>query len=177
MTCAARSRCCRCDRGTTLCQRWRTMGVLAAGRSRWAVPAVARSSAATSHVPDLRPRLSHRLRRHGSLTRQPLQSVWLPRRHRTVSAANAPYVKRGIVTTPDDRWKPTQARWYAVVNDLVGGWAVSTIDKPLSQLDPTASEGELADFCSEEIARHIAELHNAWVEGRAPITPTSSTGE
>lgn len=55
------------------------------------------------------------------------------------------------------------ARWHAVVNDEVGGWAVATADKPLSELARTDETGEwmVADFTSEALARHIAELHNA----------------
>lgn len=63
-----------------------------------------------------------------------------------------------------DRWEPTAVRWFAVVNDLIGGWAVSHVDKPLSQQDWEQGEGEIADFCTEAVARHIVDLHNAWVE-------------
>jgi hypothetical protein len=70
----------------------------------------------------------------------------------------------GTVERPDrDRWEPTAVRWYPVVNDLVGGWAVSHVDKPLSEQDWRKGDGDIADFCSELVARHIADLHNAWV--------------
>ncbi len=54
-----------------------------------------------------------------------------------------------------------QERWYAVVNDLVGGWAVATVDRPLSEIDTKSrTVVVVADFVSEEAARYIATLHN-----------------
>lgn len=50
--------------------------------------------------------------------------------------------------------------WYPVVDDEVGGWAIATADKPVSQIDPVhSSEYVIGDFLSEEIARHICTLH------------------
>lgn len=53
--------------------------------------------------------------------------------------------------------------WYAVVDDLIGGWAVATRDCPASEL--VVGEGspdrEVACFVREEDAREIARLHNA----------------
>lgn len=49
--------------------------------------------------------------------------------------------------------------WYAVVNDLIGGWDVSTHDGPASD-----EEGyEIASFTNSEAAKHIARLHNEWL--------------
>ena len=51
-------------------------------------------------------------------------------------------------------------KWYVVVNDLIGGYAISHINKPLSEHNYKAGEGELGDFLTQEIAEHIVELHN-----------------
>lgn len=51
-------------------------------------------------------------------------------------------------------------QWYPVVNDLIGGWAVASVDEPCSKLDYENGEHEIADFAVEQIAKHIANLHN-----------------
>ena len=50
-------------------------------------------------------------------------------------------------------------RWYAVVDDLIGGYSASTVDKPVSQ-HRSPDEFDVASFMDEETARHIVELHN-----------------
>lgn len=55
-------------------------------------------------------------------------------------------------------------RWYVHADDLIGGWAVMNVDKPPSQCDARAGEGEIASFVSEAVARHIADLHHAWLD-------------
>jgi hypothetical protein len=60
----------------------------------------------------------------------------------------------------DGRFYPFNLKWYPVVNDLVGGWAVSHIDKPLSEQDPRKGEGDIADSLTKEIAEYICLLHN-----------------
>lgn len=66
--------------------------------------------------------------------------------------------------TTDDaaigRWNPFTLPWYVVVNDLVGGWAVSHIDKPLSEQDYRQGEGDLFDSLTKELAEYIVDLHN-----------------
>jgi hypothetical protein len=54
--------------------------------------------------------------------------------------------------------------WYAVVNDLIGGYNVANVNKPESQTNPQNGEFEIGCFMSEGSAKHIAELHNAWWE-------------
>ena len=49
-------------------------------------------------------------------------------------------------------------KWYAVVNDLIGGWCVATRDVPASQLQPGE---ELMDTGSEAIAKYVVAMHNA----------------
>ena len=52
---------------------------------------------------------------------------------------------------------------YAVINDLVGGWMVATVDKPAHAIDTRkgSSEYVIADFLSEAEARFLAALRNA----------------
>lgn len=59
-------------------------------------------------------------------------------------------------------------KWYAVVDDLIGGYLISTIDKPASQLDMKTG-CHVASFTSKENADHIAELHNAWLDRNADV--------
>ncbi len=47
--------------------------------------------------------------------------------------------------------------WYAMPNDLIGGWCIVPI-----RLPPSSGVIEIADFLDEQFARHIAALHNAW---------------
>lgn len=46
--------------------------------------------------------------------------------------------------------------WYAVPNDMIGGWMIRTIDK-LPSIEPGYY---IADFLTEEHAKEIVELHN-----------------
>lgn len=55
---------------------------------------------------------------------------------------------------------PSSGPWYAVENDLIGGWDVSTYDKPMSQHDTRAGEHSIGSFLSEAHAKLIAELLN-----------------
>jgi hypothetical protein len=61
--------------------------------------------------------------------------------------------------------------WYAQPNDLIGGWCVMLSDEP-----PSFGGNEIADFCSEEVARHIAELHNAHLAAAAVPGPGGVPG-
>lgn len=56
-------------------------------------------------------------------------------------------------------------RWYAVVNDLIGGWSVACVDKPCSAINPGTREnptGEwmVAEFMDRKTAEYVARLHN-----------------
>lgn len=46
-------------------------------------------------------------------------------------------------------------KWYAVVNDTIGGWCIKLENTPSS-----AGGIEIADFMSKEVAEYIVELHN-----------------
>lgn len=52
-------------------------------------------------------------------------------------------------------------RWYALRNDVIGGWCVMPANQP-----PSWGIPEVADFVSEQVASHIADLHNEWLERR-----------
>jgi len=56
--------------------------------------------------------------------------------------------KTGYLNTP----------WFARENDLIGGWCVMPVDEP-----PSLGVPEVADFTTQELAEHIAELHNQWL--------------
>jgi hypothetical protein len=51
--------------------------------------------------------------------------------------------------------------WYATINDLIGGWSVSNVDKPASLRDHREGDVAVADFMEKRCARHIVSLHNA----------------
>jgi hypothetical protein len=51
------------------------------------------------------------------------------------------------------------SRWYAMPDDVIGGWCVMPTEKP-----PSLGGFQVAEFVSRELAEHIAELHNAWLE-------------
>ncbi len=62
-------------------------------------------------------------------------------------------------------------KWYVVENDIVGGWAISPYDKPLSEHNTTSSEPEryIADAMSKRTAAHIVEIHNSWLNRIADV--------
>lgn len=55
-----------------------------------------------------------------------------------------------------------QVPWFAVIDDTIGGWSISLVDKPVSKLNPVRNPREITigDFLTEELARYIVELHN-----------------
>lgn len=48
--------------------------------------------------------------------------------------------------------------WFAKPNDTIGGWCVMPVDEP-----PSYGVPEVADFITQELAEHIAKLHNEWL--------------
>lgn len=66
-----------------------------------------------------------------------------------------------MTTRPD----PLAVPWHPVANDLIGGWAVATEDVPPSRHSPANGVLLVADFISEDVARHVAALHNAALAG------------
>jgi hypothetical protein len=58
-------------------------------------------------------------------------------------------------------------RWYAVEDDTIGGWCVMRSVQP-----PSQGGYQIANFISQEIAEHIANVHNQWLEikyGSEPV--------
>lgn len=57
---------------------------------------------------------------------------------------------------------PVNISWYAVVNDLVGGWSIATVDLPLSKINAQTftRHNVVADFICEKTTRYVAALHN-----------------
>lgn len=49
-----------------------------------------------------------------------------------------------------------QATWYAMPDDVIGGWCVMPDDLP-----PSSGLPEIGSFISEVLAKEIADLHNA----------------
>lgn len=78
-------------------------------------------------------------------------------------------------------------RWYAQPDDEIGGWCVMNRDHPPSQLNRNADPDarQVGNFLSEDIARHVVELHNAsldrptrvgrWVVGQG-LVPVDGLG-
>jgi hypothetical protein len=53
------------------------------------------------------------------------------------------------------------AEWYVVENDVIGGWAISTVNKPVSEIDPRSYGVYIVgEMLSLDTANHIVELHN-----------------
>lgn len=54
-------------------------------------------------------------------------------------------------------------RWYAVPDDLIGGYAVANVPLPASAHRPAEGHVTAGDFLSQAVAEHVADLHNAWL--------------
>lgn len=64
-------------------------------------------------------------------------------------------------------------RWYAVPEDLVGGWACANVDLPASQIDVGNADHRVGvETWGERTARHVAELHNAWLANEKGLDAT-----
>lgn len=56
---------------------------------------------------------------------------------------------------------PINREWFVVADDVIGGWAIATVDKPVSEIDTRdGTEFVLGDFISKEITEHIVRQHN-----------------
>jgi hypothetical protein len=54
---------------------------------------------------------------------------------------------------------PMKVHWYARPDDTIGGWCVIPVDE-----HPSEGCYTVAAFIGEQEARHIAELHNRWLD-------------
>jgi len=52
-------------------------------------------------------------------------------------------------------------KWRAQEDNLIGGWCVTPAGDPRT---PAEGAPSLADFSTEQMARHVAELHNNWLD-------------
>ena len=53
------------------------------------------------------------------------------------------------------------AEWYVVENDVIGGWAISTVNLPVSGIDPRKYGVYIVgEMLSIRVAEHIVDLHN-----------------
>jgi predicted acetyltransferase len=53
-----------------------------------------------------------------------------------------------------------EQEWFVVVDDLIGGFAISTVDKPLSEIDfADRSVFVVAEVLSKELGDYIVYLH------------------
>lgn len=55
------------------------------------------------------------------------------------------------------------AKWFAVMDDTMGRWAVATVDKPVSEIDKRPGSGErvVGWWLAEEVAKEVAREHNS----------------
>ena len=68
--------------------------------------------------------------------------------------------------TPNPRYERAFSQpWYAVVNDLIGGWDVANANKTTGDLDHRVGEYSMGCFMDERAAHYVAALHNAHIGG------------
>lgn len=61
-----------------------------------------------------------------------------------------------------NRLNPFVNRWFVVPNDTgVGGYAIATVDAPVSQIDRAGGADLIADLIRDQaVAVYIVEMHN-----------------
>lgn len=69
--------------------------------------------------------------------------------------------ERDRITLPEDYLR---MRWYAMPDDLIGGWCIMLTEEP-----PSKGGCGVGDFISEEAARHVVERHNLWLQEQASL--------
>lgn len=53
-----------------------------------------------------------------------------------------------------------QSEWFVVQDDLIGGWAITTVDKPLSEIDfREPGTYVVAEMISKDMADYVVYLH------------------
>lgn len=85
-------------------------------------------------------------------------------------------VKRNFRENPVKPWELLYNRWYAIENDCIGGWDVSTVNLPESQRDPQFGEFEVGTFMTKEVAEHVAYVHNAWWDSVVAVSYSENLG-
>lgn len=56
----------------------------------------------------------------------------------------------------------THCHWYVVVDNLIGGFVISNVDKTTQDMNHYEGDFEIANFMSRPSAQHMADLHNRW---------------
>jgi hypothetical protein len=74
--------------------------------------------------------------------------------------------RRNFRKNPITEQELLETRWYAVDNDLIGGYAVATVDKPESEHNVYEADYTVGTFMTKRCAEHIADLHNQWWTNR-----------
>lgn len=75
-------------------------------------------------------------------------------------------------TGDTDVTDPLKATWFAKPDDNIGGWCVMTVDATPMEAERIPE----ANFLSEAVAKHIADLHNARLSRQQPAIPRTSGG-
>lgn len=60
-------------------------------------------------------------------------------------------------------------KWYVVVDDLVGGWAITNVDRPMSDRSycrPYTGRAIADGFWDRDHAQHVVDLHNTWLANK-----------
>lgn len=60
----------------------------------------------------------------------------------------------------------TYCRWYAVVDNLIGGYAISNVNKTTADMNHLEGEYEVASFMDQATAEHMVMLHNKWWDAK-----------
>jgi hypothetical protein len=73
-------------------------------------------------------------------------------------------VKRDFRKDPVTDSEVLYSRWYAVIDDTIGGWSISNVNESVANLNPYEGRFELGSFMTEVEAKHIAYVHNCWLD-------------
>lgn len=58
---------------------------------------------------------------------------------------------------------PMSVMWYPKINDVIGGWCI-TLDNKTAAFTAQAMPSDMV--LTEQLAHHIARLHNQWLEAQ-----------
>jgi hypothetical protein len=73
-------------------------------------------------------------------------------------------VKRDFKKEPLTQEEVIGCYWYPVIDDTIGGWSISNVNESVANLDPYEGRFELGSFLTEYEAKHIADIHNLWLQ-------------
>ena len=85
-------------------------------------------------------------------------------------------VKRNFQKNPLTQEEIIYCRWYAVIDDTIGGWAISNVPEPVSELNPYTGKFELGSFMTADEAKHIVFVHNAWYDSVVAMSYIENIG-